>query len=231
MNNNFYTSGHFETWNTCQRKYYLKYIKKFVMPALKNNALLGQEVHALINYKLRGLNIDHLEKTLSEETKLHWDSIKSNPIMKLKPIVSEWSFNVRVLDSPYWISGRVDAIFHDEENEKYIIVDWKTGKVFSKNSENNYQCKIYQYALYLAAQDLKLDLKPENIQFGYIQTLDDLDQSQTFIDFSNEKFLEYSQEFKKTLTDVNKTKTFSKCSDSISKACKFCPYNPLCFKS
>ena len=137
MNENIFTHDNFNTWQTCQKKYYLKYVKKLNWPNFNRDYELGQKVHALIDYYLRGLEINHLLKDAPDDVLECWDLIKNNSVINKKLIKTEWSFNSRIKNTKSaennknnektenWLKGRIDAVFYDTEQKKYIITDRK----------------------------------------------------------------------------------------------------------
>ena len=63
MINTTYISNQFDVWEKCKKQYYYKYVKKLIFPEQESNYKTGRSVHALINYYLKGFNIEHLLKT------------------------------------------------------------------------------------------------------------------------------------------------------------------------
>ena len=97
------------------KKYHLKYIKNLKLPESQQNFKLGKSVHAITNYYLKGFKTDHLEQSLNEEEKTHWEAIKNNKILESKMLVTEWGFSSRVSDTAFWLQTVriVDAVFFD----------------------------------------------------------------------------------------------------------------------
>lgn len=226
--NNLYISDQFETWQKCRKQYYYKYVKKLNFPVAEENFELGKTVHTLVFYKLKGFDTSNFETNLDKDIFKHWDALKKHPIFELEPIVYEWGFNSRVKDSNYWLNGRIDAVFYDKSIKKYIIVDWKTGQNIPKNAEKSFQCKIYLNAFFNARKDLNLDIKHSDVIFQFIKT-PDFEEIEP-IEYSQEKNDEYENEFKLILDEINSTDYFPKCSEKISKNCKYCNYKSLCFR-
>jgi len=226
MKNNLINHDRFNTWQTCQKRYYYKYIKELKWPEFNQDFELGKSVHALIDYHLRGLNTDHLLQNADEEISELWHKIKNDSIMNKNIIQTEWSFNTQIKNTPYWLIGRIDSIFFDEEKNKYIIADWKTGKFVPKKIHTNFQHKIYLYALYQSRKDLGIDFKPEDLAFQYFKILPDSIEI-TEINFSEEKLLEYEENFINIINKVEGSQDFS-----TPEICpiKVCQYKGLCSK-
>jgi len=220
MKNNLLNHDRFNTWQTCRKKYYLKYIKELKYPEFHQDYELGKSVHALIDYHLRGLNIEHLLKNTDNKIIDRWNAIKNHPILDKKVIKTEWGFNTSLKETPCWLIGRIDAVFFDEEKGKYIIADWKTG-IIPKNIDTNFQHRIYLYALYQSRKDLGIDFKPENLVFQYFKIIPESVEI-TEIVFSEEK---YEENFVKIIKKIENTDAFP-----AQENCnvKICPYRGLC---
>lgn len=226
MKNNLLNHDCFNTWQTCRKKYHYKYIKELKYPEFHQDYELGKSVHALIDYHLRGFEIGHLLQNAGEEITLRWNAIKKHPILDKKMIKTEWGFNTPIKDTLYWLIGRIDAVFFDEEKDKYIIADWKTGKFVPAKIQTNFQHKIYLYAFYQSQKDLGLDFKPEDIVFQYFKILPDSVEI-TEISFSQEKLLKYEENFSDIIKNMENTVDFSDIEDCTVK---FCEYKGLCKK-
>lgn len=224
MDKNTYNHDKFNTWQVCKRRYYFKYVKELNWPELNDSYKLGQSVHALIDYYLRGLKIDHILKNTAEETQKHYLSILNSPISKNEVIATEWAFNSRIGNSEYWLNGRIDAIFYNKQEKKYIIADWKTGQNVPKDPESSFQSRIYLYALYNGHKDLELSLKQDDIAFQYIKT-PDMNNPESII-YSAEKEKLYENDFLKIIKDINNEKTFEK--NQPCPMLKYCPYKIYC---
>jgi len=224
MNKNIFNHDKFNTWQNCPKKFYLKYIKQIRLPEFNMDYRLGKSVHALLDYKLRGFKIDNLLKDADEDILNCWNIIKNDSILSKKLLKTEWGFNSCIKNTPYWLIGRIDAIFFDKEKNKYIIADWKTGKFIPKKIHSNFQHKVYLYAFYQAQKDLSLSFKPEDLCFQYFKILEGSVEI-TEIEFSSEKLLEYENSFLKIIKEIENTKDIS-----IFKQCnqKNCEYKNLC---
>jgi len=225
MKEDVFTHDHLNTWQVCKNRYYFKYIKKLNWPDFAGDYELGRNFHALIDYHLRGFDIQIVLKDASEEVKQCWELIKDNSILDNKLVKTEWGFNTRIADSTNWLAGRIDAVFYDPKKSKYIIADWKTGKYIPKKIDPNFQHKIYLYALYNSRKDLGLEFKPEKLEFQYIKIQDKVSVSN--IEFSEDKNAEYEEKFLSIIREIKKTEDFN-----APPACplKPCVYKNLCFK-
>ncbi|MDD3594107.1 MAG: PD-(D/E)XK nuclease family protein [Candidatus Gastranaerophilales bacterium] len=222
---NTYTNTMFDTFCSCPAKYYYKYVQGLIIPQKQENFELGKSLHALLSHRLNGFDISEKEKFINEPLKTHYKAVINSDIFRLKPILTEWAFNVNVKDTHNILAGRIDAVFFDEQKGKYTIADWKTASSPVKNPEENFQAQIYLYAFYKARKDLGLEMKPESIDFKFIQT-PDINISQ--INFSQKKYEEYENKFSNTISEIEKY-TFS-ITGGQTDSCKNCEYRFVCLK-
>jgi len=162
----------------------------------------------------------------SDETLRHFEAIKNHTVLNNEVFITEWAFNVRIKNSYNWLIGRIDAIFYRPEDNKYLIVDWKTGQNVPKNPENSFQSKIYLYAFYRAHKDLGVDLKPENVLFQYIKTPNDPNIQPIVYSGDIEKL--YENEFINIIESIENERIFppaDRCSLGVD-----CQFYSLCKK-
>lgn len=223
MQDNIFSHDHFNTWQLCSKRYYFKYIKKLNWPDFSRDYEFGRKIHALIDYHLRGLEVDHLLKEESDELLKCWKILKNSYILNKKLIKTEWAFNTRIADTKNWLVGRIDAIFYDPSTKKYIITDWKTGKYVPKNIDKNFQHKVYLYALYNSQKDLGLDFKQEELEFQYIKVKDGI--TVNVVKFSKENEIEYQNMFTSIIKNIDAFTNFEKQEFCPLKQCN---YQTLC---
>ena len=125
MNKTF--SAHMlKTFRECPYKYYLEYEKKINIPQDNSQAETGKNIHALINYYLKGFNTEKLIGSLSERELQLWNNYLNLNIKNNNIFLSEYSFNIKI-NKKNWLTGRIDAI--SREGNSYTIYDWKTGNL------------------------------------------------------------------------------------------------------
>ena len=217
-----YNNSMFETWFVCEKKFFYKYIKSIKIPQNDKQFELGKKVHAMINYKLQGFDMNLMEKACDEVTLSHYKSILKHKLLKQKVLLTEWGFLCNISDTQNLLAGRIDAVFYNEKEEIYTIADWKTGMSIPKNPIESPQALIYMYSFYKAQKDLKLLIKPEQIRFLFIQT-PNLNESEIW--FSEELKNKIEKDFISIIKNMKKT-TFKKT--DIKEECKFCEYNFVC---
>jgi len=106
-NINNFSPNMLKTFAQCQKKFFLKYIERLSVPTRALMFQKGKKIHALANYYLKGMDISKMEKTLSSEEKLAWESLKANKYFGLKVIGTEYNLSCKV--GKYWVGGRLDA--------------------------------------------------------------------------------------------------------------------------
>ncbi|MCR4880679.1 MAG: PD-(D/E)XK nuclease family protein [bacterium] len=218
-----FTNSMLRDWKTCKCKYYFKYIKKVEIPKREENFELGRKVHALISYYLDGHDMSIMENAAGEEVLVHYRSILSHPLLKKEHFLSEWGFNVVIGDTKNVFVGRIDAVFHDKNKNKYIIADWKTGMKIPDAAVGDIQAQVYLYSFYRAQSDLGINFEPEDLSFIFVQT-PSLNESR--VDFSKELYEKFEADFIKTIAEIQKCK--QKPESVQNSACKFCEYRFMC---
>ncbi len=223
---NIYNNSMLKDWQICKQKYYLKYIKKIVIPKTEQNFELGKKVHALISYKLNGFDMNLMEKISDEEVLKHYKSILNYKLLKQTPFLTEWGFCVNIANTKNLFVGRIDAVFFDNITGKYTIADWKTGMQIPKNPILDLQAQIYLYAFYKARKDLKINVCAENIIFTFVRTPNLEEKS---IEFSQELYVQFEENFLKTIKEI---KSFVPPNAiQMQNKCCFCEYKFICEKN
>ena len=220
--NNSFISNQFETWDRCKKMYYLKYIKNLYFPD-DTDYSEGRNFHALVNYYLKGFNVEIFFKNIDESLLSVWERFKSYSLENKKLIVSEWDFNSKIGDTKYWLTGRIDAVFFDTEKSEYIIVDWKTGTSSNKPMNENYQCMAYLYSFYNAYRDLNIELDFDNLSFEFVNLSECFEIRS--LGYSKKFHIEFENNF---ISKINEINTFSNYKDVDNCNDRFCNYKKLC---
>jgi hypothetical protein len=211
-------------WQQCRKKFYLKYIKEIKVPELENNFEFGKSVHALINYYLKGFEVDFLVKNASDDIKNTWKIINTgNFLCKNSVFLTEWQFNCNLKGTDYWLNGRIDAIFLDKNTSKYTIIDWKTGQNIPKDAKFNPQTMIYLFSFFKAQNDLRISLNQADLAFEYVKISDSI--MTTRIDYSPELEKAYERKLLETFEEIENEKNFPKAEVCTSK---YCEYKNIC---
>ena len=216
--NNF-SPNMLKTFDECEQKFFLKYVKKMTLPQPSSIFKKGKVVHALANYYLQGENIQKMETTLTSEENKAWEKLKSNKYFNLNVINTEYNLSCKV--GKFWIGGRLDAFMNDSEN--YLILDYKTGNI-PKNAEQDFQTVTY---LLCADKFLKSKNKKsgyDRLKFIYIGLKED---NETEIILTDELKKQYEEKIISACEKIN----FSVCSNVFAKninRCKYCEYKKIC---
>lgn len=208
---NSFSPNMLKTFETCQKKYYFKYVQNISVPQPVSFFEKGKNIHALANYYLRGTDISSLLPALSDEEKQIWGRLLNNEFFQKTYVNSEYNLSAKIND--FWIGGRLDALMRDGDD--YFILDYKTGAI-PKNPEYDYQTMVY---LICADRVLKVY---NSLKFVYI----DLKNNKNYvINFDSDKKVEYINALTLLCAKISQTTEFGLSTDK----CKFCEYSKLCY--
>lgn len=208
---NSFSPNMLKTFETCQKKYYFKYVQNISVPQPVSFFEKGKNIHALANYYLRGTDISSLLPALSDEEKQIWGRLLNNEFFQKTYVNSEYNLSAKIND--FWIGGRLDALMRDGDD--YFILDYKTGAI-PKNPEYDYQTMVY---LICADRVLKVY---NSLKFVYI----DLKNNKNYvINFNSDKKVEYINALTLLCAKISQTTEFGLSTDK----CKFCEYSKLCY--
>lgn len=213
-----YTHNHFKTFERCKRKYYYEYIKKLHWPSLESNFELGLSIHKLLDYQAKGLEVESLVKDSKEEIKTYWQYINNDTILGFPVIESEWGFSVCIEKNQSWLEGRIDRLIKDNINEKYIILDFKTGQNIPKPLSTDWQLATYL----LCVADAR-NIPPEQLAFWYYR----VDEKPVLLkkEYSQQLHASYRSEIENMINKIkinNHWNTDPDCNN------KYCQYEKLC---
>ncbi len=208
---NSFSPNMLKTFETCQKKYYFKYVQNISVPQPVSFFEKGKKIHALANYYLKGADISNLLRELSFEEHQIWENLLNNEFFQKSYVNSEYNLSARVGD--FWVGGRLDALMKDDES--YYILDYKTGSI-PKNPEYDFQTMVY---LICADRLLKTY---GTLKFVYI---DLKNNKNCVIEFTPERRGEYTEKLAKICAEISQTQDFASSSDN----CKFCEYVKFCF--
>ena len=197
-----------KTYETCPKKYYLKYIKNISIPVDDDVFETGKNIHALASYYLRKDNIDRLELALSEKEKELWSYLKEIKYFSYEFVASEYNLAFRIENS--FLGGRLDALL--KKGNKYYILDYKTGSV-PKNYKYDYQTMIYLLAVSTFYKTLE-------VEFIYI---DLKNKTEVSVELTNDLIFEYKNKLSDILNKIRINEFPRK-----SEECK-CEYNIICY--
>lgn len=234
MNN--YSPNMLKTFETCQEKFFLKYIQKVSIPQRSELFDKGKKIHALANYYLQGEDVSKMEKVLNQNEKIAWEALKASKYFELNVINTEYSLSGKI--DKYWIGGRLDALMSGitltpspsplkGEGEglinplnEYFILDYKTGNI-PQNPQNDLQTIVY-----LLSADKYLSRKGgyNSLKFVYLG----LKQSE-----EKEILLtpDLKKQYEQKIISLCEKIDFALASGIFNKqqeACKCCEYRKIC---
>ena len=154
-----------------------KYILHLDFLSYNQNAKSGERLHAMISYYLKGFDITKLTNSLNKDEKESLEKSLSLDIFKEKEkfIKSEESFLIKCCkdDLIFYLSGRFDAIFKDEE--KYTIYDWKL-KNIPQNPKDDLQSIVYLYCASKIFNTKNIAIKYISLETQQIAEIDFIDE-------------------------------------------------------
>lgn len=214
MNN--YSPNMLKTFDECQQKFFFKYVEKLSLPQRASIFEKGKKIHALANYYLKGFDVSKMEKTLNENEKAAWESLKSNKYFNITPVNTEYNLSCKINDN--WVGGRLDALMKQEKD--FSILDYKTGNI-PQNAQEDFQTIVY-----LLGADKLLNKKGgyESLKFVYLGLKNDENKE---IEFSQELKKHYEEKITETCSKINSAVNSNTYTKNPEK-CKFCEYSKIC---
>lgn len=221
MTTQTYTLSMLQMFDECPQKYKLCYIDKVhIIENINNSASQkGNNLHNLINYYLKGMDVSRLISVLTPQEKILWHNFITSDVKNYKFVSSEYSFNLRL--DEYWLTGRIDALF--EYGGDYIILDWKTGENFLPENVK-FQTSFYLLCMYEILKSKNLIKKPEELSLNYMDLASD---SIVRINFDENSYMQYKNLILTIINKINEGKNFFCNKTSKCKLCKYyraCPY-------
>ncbi|MGE0201819.1 MAG: PD-(D/E)XK nuclease family protein [Candidatus Melainabacteria bacterium] len=163
-----------KTWSRCKAKFNYQHVLQLAWPTDTSNFKLGQEVHKLMDYQAQGLTayLPAMLASADAPVVFCWEGLMADPVASWPVIRSEWAFWIPMKhgDSHWLLGGRIDRISRDPASNQVVIIDWKTGTATPRLPEQDWQTRVYCYAVYEARAELGLpDITPEDIAFLYVE--------------------------------------------------------------
>ncbi len=214
------TSGMLKAFEECPQKYNLIYNEQLEIPSNTEFSDIGKEIHALINYKLKGFDITKQLRTLNspENKELYhlWQNFVDFKTDKVEK--SEFTFTIPFSEK-IKLTGRVDAIRKCENN--YEILDWKTGSSQNINPEKDMQTVMYLYCIYnlLRCQGLAADTVNLLLTYVFLK-----EKKTVTVPFSPEKYNLYE----KILSEKTNKILNSNFERNPKASCEKCSFKFIC---
>jgi hypothetical protein len=242
--------NHLQTWGRCQRQFDYQYVQQLRWPTDQRNFALGKNVHKLLDYQARGLDVEPLLQTATSELQHAWQLLMAHPISQAPVVASEWGFQIPVdyaearaepapagitatdeavpssAEQPprhVWLTGRIDRIVCGDNGQIWVL-DWKTGTAVPKDPAHHWQTIVYLLAVLAAKHDLGLpDLTAEQLAFVYVGVSDAVRLVEVSFDASQQA--QYEARLQQSLQQLLSATDFvlpSRCPDA------HCPYGTIC---
>ncbi len=145
--------SHLKTWQRCKKKFAYHVLQQCRWPTDQSNFELGQSVHQLMDNTARQLPIDPLLQSAKPQIVSAYRALQQHPMAQAPILASEWGFTVPVPGvANVWLTGRMDRVV--DNNGVLTVVDWKTGTAIPKAPVEDWQTRVYLYALFVAQQAL-----------------------------------------------------------------------------
>jgi hypothetical protein len=227
-------------WSRCKKQFYYDVAKKLRWPSDKRNFQLGQDVHKLMDYAAKNLPTDLLEPAMTPAVTTSWKALQAHPLAAAPVLASEWGFSLPFENSTVWLEGRVDRIAWDTDNQKLLVLDWKTGTSIPKDADNDWQTRVYCYATVLLASTFTASIrnlpdtlsvqlskeawKPEAVEFRYVEVRNGATRVVS-VPYNSEKHQQTHMELTKVIRAIRQERRYA-----LPVACpdRYCAYRAIC---
>jgi len=205
-----------KTFEECPQKFFLKYVERVSLPQRSIIFEKGKKIHALANYYLNDFDIAKMEKFLTSDEKIAWESLKSNKYFKLNVVNTEYNLSCKV--DKFWVGGRLDSLMINEGD--FVILDYKTGNVPSIAEQD------FQTIIYLLCADKFLSKKGgyNSLKFIYLGLKNGIEKEILLTE-------ELKKQYEERIIQICKKINFAIASNvfEINKEfCNHCEYNNFC---
>jgi CRISPR/Cas system-associated exonuclease Cas4 (RecB family) len=210
------------TFISCPLKYKFQYVEQIPKDDTTSSQQLGKYIHEVLEHWREGLDITEVgvlfenKYLLADEEKLAVPKLLANAKEMYEPYrglncESEFRLEYKLCDNgqEIMVDGVVDKLYHMPDN-KFIIVDYKTGK---SRSDNSLQMKFYFYLL-----NKLRGYKVEDIasKIFYLRM-----KYQATYTFDEAEINEFETWLKTMIELIDKTGKFT---HDFSRGCNYCPY-------
>lgn len=234
-----YAAHALKSWSRCKKQFYYQTICRLYWPSDPSGFRLGRDVHKLLDYQAREMALDctPLVENADADVQKAWQLLTGHPSTQWPVIASEWAFNVPVFSTEgtvvCWLNGRMDRIAQmpeeieqerEEKTGRVVIIDWKTGTAAPKLPQEDWQTRLYLYALVEARMQLGLtDLTPEQVSFLYVEVKDTVRTLAV-------SYSQYDHQATKALLLATHQAISAETEYPLPDTCpdRFCPYRAIC---
>jgi PD-(D/E)XK nuclease superfamily len=144
----FLSAEALKSWSRCKKQFQLKYLEQRRWPSSTQNFRLGIQVHKLLDYQAKGLDLTSLLLHCDADVRQSFELITSHRLAQPEALItSEWAFHLRLGASRSVFTGRVDRLVRLSQTQ-WALVDWKTGTATPREPQSAWQTKLYLAAAY-----------------------------------------------------------------------------------
>ncbi len=183
--------SHFKSWGKCPQQFYFKQVLRSQWLSDERNFELGKSVHKLLDYQARKLPLEALLQATSPTIRNSYGALAQHPLAQAPVVANEWAFNVPLTlgeegevaatTTTVWLHGRVDRIVAPPQallegeptlaGTKLWVLDWKTGTAIPKLPAEDWQTRLYLFAVFEARAQLGYEaLPPEGLAMVYAES-------------------------------------------------------------
>lgn len=206
-----YSHSRITTYLHCKNKFNLKYVKETQADLKLSDALIkGKEWHGYIEDYLKNGNINPIIK----------DIIETNTVLKDINKLEIVGIEVEV-DYLGYVRGFIDCLLYNKATNKYIIVDWKTGKAKTEEEAIKNLDQIGVYALWVR------DHYGSNISgiYNYIEH-----NRIIKIDYTEEKLANIKNKLDSLINEIENASDEALNEKNESFLCRYCEYKNICYQ-
>lgn len=206
-----YSHSRITTYLHCKNKFNLKYVKEIQADLKLSDALIkGKEWHGYIEDYLKNGNINPIIK----------DIIETNTVLKDINKLEIVGIEVEV-DYLGYVRGFIDCLLYNKATNKYIIVDWKTGKAKTEEEAIKNLDQIGVYALWVR------DHYGSNISgiYNYIEH-----NRIIKIDYTEEKLANIKNKLDSLINEIENASDEALNEKNESFLCRYCEYKNICYQ-
>ncbi len=171
---NIFSANSLKILESSKEKFEQKYVLGLDLVEYKKETELGNKLHTLICYLLRGYSTEKFECALNFEEIQIWEKIKSSEIInfalsgKEKFIEQPFFIKDNLGNFTFYLTGRFDAVIKNDD--KLTILDWKT-KTLPKNPNTDIQTIVYMYCATKLFKSKNLEMVYYSLQEGDKKTV------------------------------------------------------------
>ncbi len=231
-----------KSWSRCKRQFAYKYVTRLQWPSDARHFSLGRDVHKLLDYHARGLDCEPLVQEATPAVQNSWRKLIAHRTVQWPVIANEWAFHVPITlqnGTIEWLTGRMDRVArecHDGGPDKIWVIDWKTGTGVPRHAEEDWQTRLYLFALLEVANtpsaaDLSLcehgPLQADDLGFLYVEVKPDTHTPirEVLIPYSRERHEDTRRLLHTILNAMSVEETYAlpgQCPD------RYCAYRTIC---